>query len=266
MAISVRAPESGLASVPALTAVFVVPAFNEADNILRLFSDLEQHPQLFGPDSRLVIVDDGSADATADLVESYDGPLPVECLRMGVNQGPGAAFRAGFREVLDGSDEDEFLIVTLEADTTSDLATLPTMLARAEDGADLVLASVHGGGKMVGVNPLRRVLSAGAGVAMRRALQVDARTVSSFFRVYRASMLRRGFEHYGDDLMSERGFACKAEILANLVALGATITEVPTDLDGSRRVGASKMRILPTMAAYWRLAARQRAARGSSQP
>ena len=233
MAISVRAPEGGLAAVPALTTAFVVPAFNEADNILRLFSDLEQHPQLFGPDSRLLIVDDGSADATADLVESYDGPLPVECLRMGVNQGPGAAFRAGFREVLDDSDEEEFLIVTLEADTTSDLATLPTMLARAEGGADLVLASVHGGGKMVGVNPLRRVLSAGAGVAMRRALQVDARTVSSFFRVYRASVLRRGFEHYGDDLLRERGFACKAEILANLVALGATITEVP---DGPRRI------------------------------
>ncbi len=266
MAISVRAPEGGLAAVPALTTAFVVPAFNEADNILRLFSDLEQHPHLFGPDSRLLIVDDGSADATADLVEAYDGPLPVQCLRMGVNQGPGAAFRAGFKEVLDGSDDEEFLIVTLEADTTSDLATLPIMLARAEAGADLVLASVHGGGRMLGVNPLRRVLSAGAGVAMRRALQVDARTVSSFFRVYRASTLRRGFEHYGDDLLLERGFACKAEILANLVALGASIAEVPTDLDGSRRVGASKMRILPTMAAYWRLAARQRAARGSSQP
>ena len=37
MAISVRAPESGLAAVPALTTAFVVPAFNEADNILRLF-------------------------------------------------------------------------------------------------------------------------------------------------------------------------------------------------------------------------------------
>ena len=48
MAISVRAPEGGLAAVPALTTAFVVPAFNEADNILRLFSDLEQHPGLFG--------------------------------------------------------------------------------------------------------------------------------------------------------------------------------------------------------------------------
>ena len=36
MAISVRAPEGGLAAVPALTTAFVVPAFNEADNILRL--------------------------------------------------------------------------------------------------------------------------------------------------------------------------------------------------------------------------------------
>ena len=43
-------------------------------------------------------------------------------------------------------------------------------------------------------------------------------TVSSFFRVYRASVLRRSFAHYGDDLMRERGFACKAEMLANIAA------------------------------------------------
>ena len=51
-----------------------------------------------------------------------------------------------------------------------------------------MLASVHGGGQMVNVSRAPPLLSAGAGVVVRRALGLDARTVSSFFRVYRASI------------------------------------------------------------------------------
>jgi dolichol-phosphate mannosyltransferase len=245
-------PAADATFVPARPVVFVVPAFDEAENIPRLFADLEAHAELFPPDSRLIIVDDGSSDGTAELVERYEGWLPVELVRLGTNQGPGAAFRAGFAAVLSGSGDDA-LVVTLEADTTSDLAALPTMLERASLGDDLVLASVHGGGKMVNVGFVRRLLSKAAGVVVRLALGLDARTVSSFFRVYRASTLRKAAVHYGDNLICEPGFACKAELLAKFSALGASISEVPVDLDASRRVGKSKMRIAPTLRAYWRL-------------
>ncbi len=248
---------------PSSSIVFVIPAYDEAENILRLFADLESRPELFPPASRVIIVDDGSSDGTPDVVEQYDGWLPVELVRLETNQGPGAAFRAGFAAALDGSDDDA-LVVTLEADTTSDLAALPAMLECASCGDDLVLASVHGGGRMVNVGLMRRVLSKGAGVIVRAALGLDARTVSSFFRVYRASVLRAAFARYGDDLIRESGFACKAELLAKIVALGAKVSEVPVDLDASRRVGKSKMRIGPTLRAYWRLV-RQRPAEPVAQ-
>jgi len=210
----------------------------------------------------LIVVDDGSADGTAELVEGYEGRLPVSLIRMGRNQGPGAAFRAGFAAALDKCPADA-LIVTLEADTTSDLDSLPTMLERARTGAELVLASVHGGGRMENVSRFRRVLSAGAAFTVRRLLGVGAQTVSSFFRVYRASLLRAAHDHYGERLIEERGFACKAELLTKLGKLGAVIEEVPVDLDGSRRNGASKMRVLPTMLGYWRLVMREQFGRGS---
>jgi dolichol-phosphate mannosyltransferase len=250
-------PRADRAFVPARPVVFVVPAYDEADNIPRLFADLESHPQLFSPASRVIVVDDGSTDGTPDVVGAYDGWLPVELVRLPENQGPGAAFRTGFHAALNGCDEDT-LVVTLEADTTSDLSVLPRMLELASEGHDLVLASVHGGGQMVNVGLLRRVLSKGAGVVVRAALGLDARTVSSFFRVYRASVLRRAFARHGDDLIREPGFACKAELLAKIAALGASIVEVPVDLDASRRVGKSKMRIGPTLHAYWRLMRQQR--------
>ena len=63
---------------------------------------------------------------------------------------------------------------------------------------------------------------------------------------------------------SESGFACKAEILAKLTTLGAVVSEVPVDLDGSRRIGASKMQIGPTLAGYGRLVRRRFSAADAS--
>jgi dolichol-phosphate mannosyltransferase len=116
----------------------------------------------------------------------------------------------------------------------------------------------------VNVHRSRRILSAGAGFTVRHALGVNARTVSCFFRVYRASLLREALERYGPRLIQERGFACKAELLSKLARLDARIEEIPVHLDGSRRNGHSNMRVLPTMLAYWRLIARHRI--GGSHP
>jgi dolichol-phosphate mannosyltransferase len=244
---------------PETPKLFVVPAYNEAENLPLLLSDLERRPALLPAGSRVFIVDDGSEDGTPEIVEGYEGPLPIELVRLGENLGPGAAFRAGFAAALESCAQ-EALVVTLEADTTSDLDALPAMLERAADGAELVLASVHGGGEMVNVSRFRRLLSTGAGFTVRNGLGLEASTVSCFFRVYRSSVLRLGLMQYGDRLIQERGFACKAEILAKLNRLGARIEEVPVDLDGSRRNGKSKMRVLPTLLGYWRLLIRERLA------
>ena len=253
----VRIPPRHSHFVPTQPVVFVIPAYNEADNLPRLFADLEKRPELFPPGSRVIVVDDGSTDRTPQLVEHHGGTLPLELVRFNENRGPGAAFRAGFAAALDNAPAD-VLVVTLEADTTSDLDVLPSMLECAVEGFDLVLASVHGGGKMMNVGILRRALSRGASLVVRAALGLDARTVSSFFRVYRASLLRAASTHYGETLIEESGFACKAELLAKLTALGARVNEIPVDLDASRRVGKSKMRTLPTLRGYWRLLRRSR--------
>ena len=244
-------------------AVFVIPAYNEEANVPRLLADLEARPDLWSDGGLVLLVDDGSTDRTVEVARAHDGELPVEVLVAERNAGPGKAFDRGFRRALALCDHDE-LIVTLESDTTSDLDAVEAMMAAARGGADVVLASHHGNGELANVSRHRRFLSRAASSVIRRGGGLDASTVSSFFRVYTAAVLRRGYESYGDGLIRERGFACKAEILMKLSRLGITIAEVPVVLDWSRREGPSKMKVLPTMGGYARLMARQAVARARS--
>ncbi|QEC50098.1 glycosyltransferase family 2 protein [Baekduia soli] len=240
--------------------VFVIPAFNEEANVPRLLHDLEQRPALWAG-GHVLLVDDGSTDDTAGVAAAYDGPVPLMLVRQIRNQGPGRAFDRGFRLALELCDRDDDLVVTLESDTTSDLDALDAMLTRARSGADVVLASVHAGGAIVGAGRHRAGLSRAASFAVRATAGVDARTVSSFFRVYRAGILRRGYLAHDRGFIREGGFACKAEILGKLSRLDAVIEEIPVDLDAGRRIGESKLKVLPTMMGYTRLMARQVATR-----
>jgi dolichol-phosphate mannosyltransferase len=259
MLMNTRAVDEGTRAESRPQLLFVIPAFNEEENLANLFADLAQTSDLLGEGSRIFIVDDGSADDTSALVEAYSGPLPVELVRLEVNQGPGAAFRTGFTSALQCADPDA-LIVTLEADTTGDLGALPQMLDEVRRGADVVLADW----RMEGVSAHRRLLSAAAGWVVRHSLGLEATTVSSFFRVYRASTLQDASDRYGERLIRERGFACKAELLAKLAAMNARIVEVPVSLDWSKRNGESKMPVFKTMLAYWRMLFRAR--EGAPEP
>ena len=235
--------------------VFVIPVYNEEDNLPRLLVELEARQWFWSAGSRLILVDDGSDDRTADIATGYTGIIPLQLVRLERNQGPGAAFRAGFDAALAIVPDDGF-VVTLEGDTTSDLDAIPDMLERSSAGADLVVASW----RMVNVSRRRRLLSAGAGFVVRQALGLNAHTVSSFFRIYRAAALRAAIDRYGSRLIEEQGFACKAELLAKFARMGMRIDEVPVRLDWGRRVGKSKMPVGSTMVGYWRMLLRARAA------
>jgi dolichol-phosphate mannosyltransferase len=239
--------------------VFVLPAYNEEANLPRLLEDLGSRPQLW-EGGKVIVVDDGSDDRTTEVARGHRGPVPIEVIRFKENQGPGRAFDIGFRRALELAPQDG-LVVTLESDSTSDLDAVEEMLATARSGADVVLASHHDGGELVNVRAHRRFLSRAAAYAIRRTAGLDARTVSSFFRVYRASALRAAYSAHGESLIRESGFACKAEILIKLDRMGARIAEVPVSLDWSKREGESKMRVLPTVRGYARMMVRQATAK-----
>jgi dolichol-phosphate mannosyltransferase len=105
----------------------VVPLYNEQDNVAELQSQIAQ--ALGGRDYELVFVDDGSTDATASRVQLSDR---VRLLRFERNAGQSAAMHAGIHHALGR------FIVTLDGDLQNDPADIPAMLAKLEEGYDLV--------------------------------------------------------------------------------------------------------------------------------
>jgi dolichol-phosphate mannosyltransferase len=235
---------------------FVIPAYNEAENIPNLMADLAPRARELG--ARIIFVDDGSKDGTYEAIQEHRDGLHLAVVRHPVNRGLGTAINSGLRAAL-GESHDDDAIVTLEADNTSDLDDLPAMLAKFNAGADVVLASVYApGGRIVGVAPWRLAASKAVSNTFRYAGGLkDIHTLSSLYRVYRAGTLRRAAETYGWLLVREPGFAANVELLLKLYNAGAKVAEVATVNDWSRRLGTSKMNLKPTVMAYGRLMAAQ---------
>ena len=74
--------------------------------------------------------------------------------------------------------------------------------------------------------------------------------MSSFFRLYRGSVIRKLQYYYGPAILEHPGFECMIELLLKMIFLKITISEVPMLLDASHRKGKSKMKILQTTYGY----------------
>ena len=78
----------------------VIPAFNEADRIGRTLTEVLQYLNTNAPGSEVIVVDDGSSDATAEVVRNVFGGVDGSEQRLianRTNRGKGAAVRDGLR-------------------------------------------------------------------------------------------------------------------------------------------------------------------------
>ena len=234
--------------------IFLVPAYNEEENIGLLIQRIQEKMNDLGYQYRMIIVDDGSTDGTKAVVQHAAVEAPIELLSYFPNRGVGEAFRVGFRHAVRLA-RDGDIIISKEADNTSDLGILDLMLSKIEDGYDLVLASCYAEtGKVVGTTWDRVILSSGANLLCKWLLPVKGiHTFSSFYRAHKAELLRLSYQVYGDALIEESGFACMVEMLVKMAYLNPKIGEVPMVLRADLRSGTSKMKRWKTTRAYLRL-------------
>lgn len=119
-----------MTSTPDLSVI--VPLFNEEANVARLVRAVRT---ALGElrDWELILVDDGSTDATAErAAEMSDGERRVRLVRLARNSGQTAAMQAGF----DHARGD--VVVSMDGDLQNDPRDIPRLLEKLEEGYDLV--------------------------------------------------------------------------------------------------------------------------------
>ena len=121
-----------------MTLSVVIPLYNEEESLSMLVAQLLGSLRPLGEPFELVLVDDGSSDRTAELLQELSRTTPeLVAVLLRRNYGQTAAMAAGF----DASRGDE--IVTLDGDLQNDPADIPMIVEKLRQGYDLVSGWRH---------------------------------------------------------------------------------------------------------------------------
>ena len=212
----------------------VMPCCNEEAAIAllpeRLFPTLRHLARTY--DIELIMVDDGSTDATWARLEALrrDAPWPVILARHRPNRGLGAALRTGQARATGQ------IVVTLDTDGTYPFGIIDALVGAIASGGDIATASpYHRDGGVRGVTPLRLLFSRGASLCYRALVDPRIATYTALVRAYRAETLAAAIPDHP-------GFLHVAMTLVEARRRGATVIEIPAVL-AQREVGVSKAKV-----------------------
>jgi dolichol-phosphate mannosyltransferase len=229
------------ADPPPRTAVVIIPTYNERENIARIIE------LILAQDARLevLVVDDGSPDGTAAIVEELMTANPrVHIHRRERKLGLGTAYVAGFRWALA---RDYDCVFEMDADFSHDPGHLPQFLSAIE-GADLVLGSRYRDGKVTVVNwPIARlILSYFANVYARAVTGLPVWDGTGGFKCFRRKVL----EAIDLSAVKSNGYAFQIEMSFRAWKRGFRIVEIPI-VFVDRTEGQSKMSNAIVREAVW---------------
>jgi dolichyl-phosphate beta-glucosyltransferase len=230
----------------ARTLSIVVPAYDEERRLPDLLATLEREADAAAQHAgfellEVIVVDDGSRDATPELLRGHAG---LRTLTLERNRGKGAAVRTG---MLAAAGEWALL-------TDVDLSTpLEDLGALAAAGADVAIGSraLPASRVLISQRRPRELLGKSFNVVLRALTGLPFRDTQCGFKLFRLSSTRPLFDEQRVD-----GFAFDAELCVRALRRGLAVTEVPVQwrnhpethvgLRGAARMGVDLLRI-----AYW---------------
>ena len=188
----------------------IIPVYNEAQNLPLLYDSIKQVMEPIKQKWEVVFVDDGSTDGSLDILESFvkKDPWHMRAIVFRRNFGQTAAIAAGIDHAHGET------IVLLDADLQNDPADIPRLLAKLDEGYDLV----SGWRKDRKDNQLTRTLPSNiANWLISRVTGVHLHDYGCTLKAYRSTVLG-GFRLYGEMHRFIPVFAH---------SVGARITEIP---------------------------------------
>lgn len=223
------------ATAPEPTVTVVVPAYNEANRIASALDRLRNDAASLGI-LEVIVVDDGSADQTAAIVEEYvqtEAPA-IRLIRLPHNQGKGAAVRAGVAESVGD------YVIFLDADLSAPPDAIPEAVEAIRHGADLAIGSrvTATGEDARSTQPARRRFTGRAfAFVQRQIVRLPYADTQCPFKLFSRDAAQRLFA-----LVETSGWAFDVELLAHAQRLGMTVAEFPVEW---HHVGGSQLRVGP---------------------
>ncbi|MFN7802602.1 MAG: glycosyltransferase family 2 protein [Planctomycetaceae bacterium] len=208
--------------LPFLTAL---PVYNEASHIPGVLKEVRRYSD------RILVINDGSRDATADTLASISG---IEVVTHPQNLGYGAALRSAFDFALKSDAE---VLVTIDCDGQHEPRLIPALVKALTDDVDIVSGSRYLK-EHVGDNAApedRRRINRLITQEVNDRLSLHLTDAFCGFKAYRVSALRH-FE------ITETGYAMPLQVWVQAVSAGLRIVEFPVPrvyLDEQRSFGGS---------------------------
>jgi glycosyltransferase involved in cell wall biosynthesis len=202
---------------PLARTLVILPALNEEAALSAVLRELA----LTCPQLDVLVVDDGSTDATAEVARAEGVPVAVLPFNLGV----GGALQTGFRYAVAHAYD---RAVQFDADGQHDPTQVPALLAALDEGADLVIGSRFSAPEPGAEYDVGRFRGGAMGI-LRLAVRVLSgrrfTDTSSGFRAFSAPLLEFYAAEYPNEYLGDT-----VEALLLACQAGYAVVEVPVSM------------------------------------
>jgi glycosyltransferase involved in cell wall biosynthesis len=188
-----------------------IPSYNEAPTVGLLLWKIRQVFAGFPREYQLLVLDDGSNDSTAEVLERYTRVLPLTVTRHQDRLGYAGSVEELLRLAVQRTDRPKRdAAVLMHADFTHGPHFIPDLVRRVESGADIVIAQAKLEGER---SRTRRLVRRLAPVLLRGVVSVPGVSdLVSGFAIFRLVTLRNAFRNGAPPLLRTDGWAVNAEL------------------------------------------------------
>jgi glycosyltransferase involved in cell wall biosynthesis len=215
----------------------VIPVYNEEATIEEIISKVRKVLLPARLSCEIVIVDDGSRDKTADIVNRFKGQADTVIVHQS-HQGKTAALLTGFKHATGD------ILLVQDADLEYDPRQYPKLLGPILEGRAEVVYGSRFLGKIDGMERINRWANEISNRTFRFLYGVELTDINTCYKAF----TRRAWE---GTVISSRNFAFETEFTVKLLSRGYTIKEVAIDYTARTRKAGKKIQWFTALELFW---------------